>query len=187
MIKMNHLTRIVTTAVCIALCVVLPLALHAIPNAGTLLSPMHLPVLLCGLVCGWPYGLTCGILGPWLSSLITGMPGWGYLPTMMVELALYGLITGIMIQLMHTGKLTVDLYISLIVAMLAGRIVTGIVRALIFSPRSGAVYSMEAWATGYFVSSFPGIILQLILLPILYMALQRAKLIPVRYQSPKTA
>lgn len=187
MTKMNHLTRIVTTAVCIALCVVLPLALHAIPNAGTLLSPMHLPVLLCGLVCGWPYGLICGILGPLLSSLLTSMPGWGYLPTMMVELALYGLITGIMIQLVHTGKLTVDLYISLIAAMLAGRIVTGIARALIFAPRSGGVYSMEAWATGYFVSSFPGIILQLILLPILYMALQRAKLIPVKYQNPKTA
>ena len=184
---MTHLTRSVTTAVCIALCVVLPVALHAIPNAGTLLSPMHLPVLLCGLVCGWPYGLLCGILGPLLSSMLTGMPGAGYLPTMMVELALYGLITGIMIELVHTGKLTIDLYISLIVAMLAGRIVTGIVRALYFAPRSGNAYSMEAWATGYFVSSFPGIILQLILLPILYMALKRAKLIPSRYQQPKAA
>lgn len=187
MTKMNHLTRTVTTAVCIALCVVLPMALHAIPNAGTLLSPMHLPVLLCGLVCGWPYGLACGILGPLLSSLLTNMPGWGYLPTMMVELALYGLISGILVQLVHTGRLMVDLYISLIVAMLAGRILTGIARALIFVPRSGGVYSLSAWATGYFVSSFPGIILQLILLPILYLALQRAKLIPIRYQRAKTA
>ena len=190
MTKMNHLTRTVTTAVCIALCVVLPMALHWIPgvgsiNLGTLLSPMHLPVLLCGLICGWPYGLVCGILGPLLSSLLTSMPGWGYLPTMMVELALYGLISGILIQLVHTGRLMVDLYISLIVAMLAGRIITGIARALIFAPRSGGVYSLSAWATGYFVSSFPGIILQLILLPILYLALQRAKLIPNRYQKQK--
>lgn len=187
MTKMTHLTRAVTTAVCIALCVVLPLALHAIPNAGTLLSPMHIPVLLCGLVCGWQYGLICGILGPLLSSLTTGMPGWGYLPTMMVELALYGLITGILIRLVRTGKLAVDLYISLIVAMLAGRILTGIARALIFAPRSGSAYSMEAWATGYFVSSFPGIILQLILIPILYMALRRAKLIAPLHQKEKTA
>ncbi|MCH5341923.1 MAG: ECF transporter S component [Acetatifactor sp.] len=192
MTKMNHLTRTVTTAVCIALCVVLPMALHWIPgvgsiNLGTLLSPMHLPVLLCGLVCGWPYGLACGILGPLLSSLLTSMPGWGYLPTMMVELALYGLISGILIQLVHTGRLMVDLYISLIVAMLAGRIITGIARALIFVPRSGGIYSLNAWATGYFVSSFPGIILQLILLPILYLALQRAKLIPNRYQKQKAA
>ena len=187
MTKMTHLTRSVTTAVCIALCVVLPMTLHAIPNGGTLFSPMHLPVLLCGLVCGWPYGLLCGILGPLLSSLITGMPGMGYLPTMMVELALYGLISGIMIQLIHTGKLAADLYISLLTAMLAGRILTGIARALIFAPRSGSVYSMEAWATGYFVSSLPGIIVQLILIPVLYMALQRARLIPIRYHKTRTA
>lgn len=192
MTRMNHLTRTVTTAVCIALCVVLPMALHWIPgvgaiNLGTLLSPMHLPVLLCGLVCGWPYGLACGIIGPLLSSLITSMPAWGYLPTMMVELALYGLISGILIQLVRTGRLMFDIYISLIAAMLAGRIITGIARALIFAPRSGGVYSLSAWATGYFVSSFPGIILQLILLPILYLALQRAKLIPSRYQRTKAA
>ena len=187
---MTHLTRIVTTAVCIALCVVLPLALHLIPgagslNLGTLLSPMHLPVLLCGLVCGWQYGLVCGIIGPLLSSLLTSMPGWGYLPNMMIELALYGLISGIMIGLVHTGKQTMDLYISLVTAMLAGRILTGIARALtlgIFMP-----VTLKSWATGYFVSSLPGIILQLILLPVLYMALQRAKLIPTRYQKLKTA
>ena len=163
--KMTHLTKIVTTAVCIALCVVLPLALHLIPgagslNLGTLLSPMHLPVLLCGLVCGWQYGLICGIIGPLLSSLLTSMPGWGYLPNMMIELALYGLISGIMIGLVRTGKQTVDLYISLVTAMLVGRILTGIARALtlgIFMP-----VTLESWATGYFVSSLPGIILQLI-------------------------
>lgn len=189
MTKMTHLTRTVTTAVCIALCVVLPMALHAIPNAGTLLSPMHLPVLLCGLVCGWPYGLACGILGPLASSLITAMPRLGsiYLPSMMIELALYGLISGLMIQLIHTGKLTVDLYISLITAMLAGRVLSGFARGIILSPLFGDAYSLKAWATGYFVSSFPGIILQLILLPILYMALQRAKLIPIRYHRAKVA
>ena len=104
-----HLRKTIITAICMALCVVLPMAFHAIPNGGTLFSPMHLPVFLCGLVCGWQYGLLCGIFGPVLSSFITGMPGMGYLPTMMVELALYGFISGLLINLIHTGKKTADI------------------------------------------------------------------------------
>ena len=182
--KMTSIVKCAVTAVCMALCVVLPMALHAIPNAGTLLSPMHLPVLLCGLVCGWQYGLLCGLAGPMLSCFITGMPGIGYLPTMMVELAVYGLVTGLMINLLHTGKQTADLYISLLTAMLAGRIITGIARALLFSAGS---YSWKAWATGYFISSFPGIVLQLILVPALYLALQKAHVVPARGHSGKFA
>lgn len=181
--KMSKLTKCVVTAVCIALCVVLPMGLHAIPNAGTLLSPMHIPVLLCGLVCGWPYGLLCGLAGPTLSCFITSMPGMGYLPTMMVELALYGLISGLLMHFIRTGHLIADLYISLITAMLTGRILTGAARALLFTAGS---YSWKAWAAGYFVSSFPGIILQLILLPVLYLALQRAHLIPARYNNSRS-
>ena len=51
--KMTPIVKCAVTAVCMALCVVLPMVLHAIPNAGTLISPMHLPVLLCCMVCGW--------------------------------------------------------------------------------------------------------------------------------------
>ena len=182
--KMTPMVKCAVTAVCIALCVVLPMALHAIPNAGTLLSPMHLPVLLCGMICGWQYGLACGLMGPMLSSFITGMPSIGYLPTMMVELAIYGLVTGLMMKLIHTRNLLADIYISLIAAMLTGRIITGMVRGLIFSAGS---YSWKIWATGYFVSSFPGIVLQLILIPMLYLSLQKAHLIPVRNYSEKFA
>ena len=71
-------------ALCIALCVVLPMAFHAIANAGMIFLPMHIPVLLCGLACGWPYGLICGVLGPLLSGVLTGMPGPAVLPGMMV-------------------------------------------------------------------------------------------------------
>ncbi|MCM1345186.1 MAG: hypothetical protein NC246_15290, partial [Muribaculaceae bacterium] len=63
-------------------------------------------------------------------------------------------------------------------------IITGVVRALIFSAGN---YSWKAWATGYFVSSFPGIILQLILVPALYLALQKAHLVPVRSRSKRFA
>ena len=105
------------------------------------------------------------------------MPGMAFLPTMMLELALYGLISGLLMKFVHTGKQTADLYISLLAAMLSGRILTGIARALIFAR---GTYSLKAWAGGYFVSCLPAIILQLILIPILYVALQKAGFVPNR-------
>ncbi len=174
---MKPLYKTAVTAVCIALCVVLPFAFHLIPEGGTLFSPMHLPVLLCGIICGPLYGLLCGLIGPLLSGILTGMPGMGYLPGMMIELAVYGLIAGLMMRILHTSKQLTDIYISLVVAMLAGRIVAGIARALIFMP---GAYSVKIWATGYFVSCFPAIVMQLILIPVLYVALQKAGLVPNR-------
>lgn len=165
------------SAICMALCVILPLAFHLIPDGGTLFSPMHLPIFICGLVCGWQYGLLCGLLGPVLSSFITGMPGIGYLPTMMLELAFYGLISGLLITLVHTRNRTADIYISLVSAMLIGRIITGFARAFFFAPGS---LSIRIWATSYFISCLPGIIVQLVLIPILYHALECAKLLPTQ-------
>lgn len=104
---------------------------------------------------------------------------------MLVELAFYGLISGLLMQLIHTGKTTADLYISLTAAMLAGRIAGGLAKAFFFSAGS---YSFSIWATAYFVSTLPGILLQLLLLPVLYFALQRAHLLPVRYpQKPSNS
>ena len=131
--KLTVLNKSILTALCVALCVVLPMTLHAIPKGGVLFSPMHLPVLLCGLVCGAPFGLVCGILGPLVSSLLTGMPVFGYMPVMMIELGLYGLISGLVMQFLRSGKLVVDLYAALVIAMLGGRVITGILRALIFA------------------------------------------------------
>lgn len=178
--KMTHVTKCATTAVCMALCVVLPLTLHAIPNGGKLFSPMHIPVLLCGLVCGWQYGLACGLAGPVLSSLLTSMPPMGS-PTqygMIVELAVYGLVAGLMMKLVHTGKQAADVYVSLLIAMLAGRIMGGLSKALIFSAGS---YTFSTWAAAYFTSGFPGIIVHLLLVPALYLALCKAHLVPARY------
>jgi hypothetical protein len=76
----------------------------------------------------------------------------------------------------HTGKRTADLYISLIIAMMSGRVISGIVKALIFS---AGHYSIAMWVTGYFVTSLPGMIIQLILIPILVLALEKSHLIPV--------
>ena len=176
---MSYVKRSVITAACIALCVVLPMAFHTIQNAGSIFCPMHIPVLLCGLICGWPFGLLCGLFGPLLSSLMTGMPPVAYLPAMMVELAVYGFITGIMMRVLHTKKLYVDLYASLLIAMLAGRLIAGSARALVFAAGS---YSMTAWISGYFVTSFPGIVIQLVLIPTIVFALMQSRLIPNRYR-----
>ena len=153
-------------ALCIALCVVLPMAFHAIANAGMIFLPMHIPVLLCGLACGWPYGLICGVLGPLLSGVLTGMPGPAVLPGMMVECGVYGLVCGLMMLRVHTGKL------------LLGRVLSGVCKALLFAP---ATFSIAAWATASFVTGLPGIIIQLVLLPSLVVALTKARLLRVRY------
>lgn len=175
---MTTVKKSILTAVCIALCVALPQAFHAIPNAGNVWSPLHLPVLLCGLLCGWPYGLLCGLGGVTLSSLITGMPPAPVVPGMLVECAVYGFTTGLMMQLVRTKHLAADLYISLAAAMLLGRLAAGAAKALIFA--RGTI-TLTSWAVGYFVTGLPAILLQLALLPVLVFALMKANLIPARY------
>ncbi len=176
--QMSVVKKSIITAVCLALCVVVPQAFHAIPNAGSVYLPMHIPILLCGLICGWSYGLLCGLAGPALSTLFTGMPPVAYLPPMLVECAVYGLVSGLMMQIIRTRKVYVDLYLSLIIAMLSGRIVAGVARALIFARGNT---TMATWATSYFVTSLPGIIIQLVLIPSIVFALMKARLVPMRY------
>lgn len=169
----KYIWEMVIAALCIALGVVLPVAVHGIPNAGSVLLPMHLPVLLCGLLCGPAYGLACGVLTPLLSSLITSMPPAAMLPSMICELAVYGLAAGLLILLVRTGSQTVNVYISLVGAMLLGRVIYGAVNALIF--RAGE-YSLQMWLTASFVTALPGIVIQLVLLPLIVLALRKAKL-----------
>ena len=163
--------QLVLAALCVALGVVLPVAFHSIPNAGSVLLPMHIPVLLCGLVCGPVYGLLSGILTPLLSSMITGMPPMAYLPSMLCELAAYGLVAG-------TGKRPLDLYIQLVSAMLIGRLVYGVMNALIFSAGN---YSFAVFVSGAFVTALPGIVIQLVLLPAVVLLLEKARLVEKPY------
>ena len=174
---MTAVKKLVMTAICAALCVALPIALHWIPNAGSVLLPMHIPVLLCGLICGWPYGLVCGLLGPFLSSF-TGMPPLSVLPSMMVECAVYGLVTGLGMGHIRTGRANADLYISMISAMVLGRTAAGLAKSLIFTPGVAPF----AWVGTSLVMGIPGIVLQLVLMPALVLALTKAKLIPNRYR-----
>ena len=148
---MSVVKQSIITAVCIALCVVLPMAFHSIPQAGMIYCPMHIPALICGIICAPQYAIICGIAGPLLSSVLTGMPPAAMLPSMLVELTC---------------------------ALLIGRVIAGIVKALIFA--RGEI-TITAWATSYFVTCLPGIIMQIILVPVIYASLVKANLIPSRY------
>ena len=171
---MKHTKKLVITALCIALGVVLPFAFHSIPNAGSVMLPMHIPVLLSGLLCGPLYGLAAGLLTPLLSSFITGMPPVAYLPSMLCELAVYGLVAGLLIHFIKTKSSIANIYIALIGAMMCGRLVYGLLNAVIF--RAGE-YSMVVWLTSAFVTSLPGIIIQLVVIPLIVIALRKAKLV----------
>ena len=175
---MSPVKRVVVAAVCAALGIVLPMAFHALPGAGNVWLPMHIPVLICGLVAGPVSGATAGLLAPVLSSLLTGMPAAPVLPSMTCELVTYGLVAGLLSARVRTGRLAEDLYVSLVAAMLCGRVVGGVLQALIFSAGS---YSLAAWVTGSFVTGLPGIVLQLAVVVPVVVALERAGLVEPRY------
>ncbi len=173
----NKMTlKLVYSAVCIALAMILPLITGGIPQIGNMLSPMHIPVFLCGFLCGWPWGLVVGFLCPLLRSMIFGMPPLFPMAIgMAFELATYGCVAGLLYHLLP--KKTPYLYCSLICAMLAGRVVWGIAR-YVMAGISGTEFPMSAFVAGAFTNAIPGIILHIVLVPVIVMALQRAKLVP---------
>lgn len=177
---MRQTKNLVITGLCIALGLVLPMAFHAIPNAGSIFLPMHIPVLLCGLVCGPVYGLACGVLAPLLSSVATGMPPAAMLPSMLCELAMYGLMSGLLFRLVKTKSFVANTYISLIGAMICGRVFYGVLNAVIF--KAGA-YSLQLWMGAAFVTAVPGIIIQLVAIPLILVALKKARLVALPAQA----
>ena len=178
---MTSIKRVCICAICIALCYVLPIAMHSL-GLGSALSPMHIPVLLCGLVCGGFYGGVCGILGPVLSSVLSGMPPATALISMLPELLVYGVSAGFLMSKVRTGKLYGDLYIALGGAMLLGRIAGGIARVLYVNLfAAGEAFTLAMWISSYFVGGVPGIVAHLILVPLLVATLMKARVIPARY------
>lgn len=175
---MSSVKKLCLSALCIALCCVLPTAFHGF-GLGAALSPMHLPVLLCGLICGWWPGAVCGLIGPILSSVLTGMPASAQLLHMVPELVTYGLFAGLLRKLWRTGSLYADLYLALVPAMVLGRVAGGAAQALEYLGGTEG-YSLAMWAGSYVVGTMPGAILQLIVLPTLVVALTKAGVISVR-------
>jgi riboflavin transporter FmnP len=168
----NRILKLVLAAICLALCMVLPFLTGQIPEIGSMLSPMHIPVLLCGFITGPFWAAMVGLIAPVLRFALFGMPP--IFPTgvaMCFELAVYGAVSGLLYS--KLPKKTVNIYVSLIVAMLLGRIAWGIVRVLL-SGVTGSAFTWAAFMAGAFTSAIPGIILHIVLIPVIVMALRRA-------------
>lgn len=165
------LKKLIVCAISIAFCVILPYFFHLIPNGGKIFSPMHIPVLICGLLLPPGYGLTCGICGVLLSSALTSMPPAPVLPGMLVECAVYGLAASLISLVLKADKSYVKTLISLVLAMIAGRLCAGIATAYIFT--SGGE-PLKYFTSAYLLTGAPGIILHLVIIPPTVIALKRA-------------
>ena len=160
----------------LAIGMVLPFLTGQIPQVGNMMLPMHIPVLLCGLICGWQYGADLGFVLPLLRYLIFGMPV--LFPTgtaMAFELMTYGLVIGLVYSLSR-WKCIISLYRALIAAMIAGRIVWAAAQMILLGV-SGGAFTMKIFLAGAFFNAVPGIIIQLILIPTVMIALGRTGLV----------
>ena len=161
-------------ALYLAIAMVLPFVTGQIPEIGVMLSPMHIPVLLCGFMCGWPWGLAVGFIAPLLRSVVFGMPVmFPGAVAMAFELATYGCISGLLYHLLP--KKAWCTYAVLVISMIAGRIVWGIAR-LILAGLSGGSFTWALFIAGAVTNAIPGIILHLVLIPVLVIAMNRAGL-----------
>jgi riboflavin transporter FmnP len=168
------LRRLAVSAMLLAAALLLPFLTGQIPEIGNMLLPMHLPILLCGLLCGAPYGAAVGLVAPLLRYAIFGMPPLvpkGH--AMAVELATYGAVSGILAR--YLPKRIGYLYLSLGSAMLIGRVAWGGAMLIIMGVRGGS-FGLTVFMTEAFTNALPGILLQLILIPVIIHALRRARL-----------
>ena len=169
--KKTNIKTLVLAALFLAMALVLPFLTGQIPEIGSMLCPMHIPALLCGFFCGWPWGLMVGLIAPVLRSLIFGMPPmFPVAVCMSAELAAYGAVSGFLYSKMSRNKASV--YISLLAAMVAGRLLWGIARFLCAGLDPSAFGIAAFWA-GAITTALPGIILQIVLVPVLVMALEK--------------
>ena len=174
----NKLLKLILSSLFLALAYVMPFLTGQIPEIGAKLCPLHIPVLLCGFICGWPWGLAVGFIAPLFRSLILGMPP--LFPTavcMAFELAAYGAVSGALHRLLPCKKPYI--YCSLLGAMLIGRLVWGTVMFICMGV-SGGSFTFAAFITGAFTNAIPGIIVQIVLIPILVMVLDNPKVLHIR-------
>ena len=171
----NIILRTVISALMLALAYVLPFLTGQIPEVGAMLCPMHIPVLLAGFICGWQWGLAVGFTAPLLRGLTLGMPP--PFPTaicMAFELAAYGAISGIIHRLLPRGRAYI--YISLLISMIAGRIVWGIASFICLGV-VGEGFTLSAFIAGEITNAIPGIIVQIIIVPLAVMLIESKKII----------
>ena len=173
----NEIRKLTISAMLFALGLVLPFLTGQIPQIGSMLLPMHIPVFLCGLICGWRYGAMVGLLVPVVRSFLFGMPPM--YPTavaMAFELCTYGLVAGFVY--FRKGYFCLkSLYKAMVAAMIAGRAVWAGAMMLLMG-LNGGVFTFEMFAAGAFLNAIPGILAQLLLIPAVMVALGKTKLIP---------
>lgn len=179
----KQIQNIVLSAMLLAVGIVLPFFTGQIPQIGGMLLPMHLPVMVCGLICGWQYGGIIGFILPLFRYVLFGMPPMPNGLAMAFELAAYGIIAGYLYS--HSRwKCTFALYRSLIIAMLGGRIIWGMVR-IIMTGVAKEAFTWQMFLAGAFINAIPGIILQLIFIPALMLVLQKTGVVRFQKESEK--
>jgi riboflavin transporter FmnP len=167
--RRDPLRRLILSALFLSLGLVLPFLTMQVPELGSALLPMHLPVLLCGALCGWMYALPVGAILPILRFALFGMPP--IYPTglsMSLELAAYGAVMGLCYCLVRgrRGRYSrVHVLLSLLASMLAGRAVWGMAQAVLLGA-AGKPFGIQAFLAGAFLNAIPGILLQLLLVPL---------------------
>ena len=173
---MKHNTKkLVLSGLFLAIGLVLPFLTGQIPEIGNMISPMHFPVLLCGFICGAPYGALVGVILPPVRFLLFQMPPlYPVGLAMAFEMAAYGLVSGLVYsRVQHNIK---GIYLSLVPAMVIGRIVWGIAQVILMG-LSGGSFTFQAFIAGALINAVPAIVLQLILIPLIIAALQKAKIL----------
>jgi len=160
----------ILAAMFLAIAYILPFFTGQIPQVGSMLCPMHIPVLLCGFLCGWPWGLAVGFTAPLFRSATLSMPPmYPVAISMAFELATYGAVSGLLHRILPRKRISI--YCSLLIAMIAGRLIWGLVR-LLCAGLDVTEFGLSAFWAGAIVTALPGIIVQIVLIPILVMVLE---------------
>ncbi len=171
----KNIRNLVTAAMLMAVGIVLPFFTGQIPQVGNMLLPMHLPVIVCGLICGWQYGGIVGFMLPLLRYVLFGMPPMPNGLAMAFELAAYGAISGFLYN-RSRWQCIVSLYRSLVIAMIGGRVIWGMVRVVMLG-MTGNAFTWQMFMAGAFLNAVPGIILQLVFIPALMVALNKTGIV----------
>lgn len=171
--KQENLVKMILSALFLALAYLMPFLTGQIQSIGNKLCPMHIPVILCGFICGWYWGLSVGFIAPLLRSFTLGMPIlFPNAVAMAVELAVYGMFSGLMYKIFPKKKIYI--YPSLLISMISGRIVWGFVMYVLMGLK-GSAFTLKAFYAGAFLNALPGIVIQIILIPVLVMIFDFAK------------
>lgn len=170
----KHILKMVLSAFFLALAYVMPYLTGQIPEVGSMLCPMHIPVILCGFICGPAWGLAVGATAPIMRSLLTGgfPPMFPTAIAMAFELAAYGAVCGILHKILPKRKSFV--YVSLLSAMIIGRLIWGLVTFICISA-SGGAFTFSAFLAGAVVNAIPGIIVQIVVIPVIVILLRKTK------------